>query len=267
MNLVADSVTYAYNGDPVVRGVSLTLRSGQVVGVIGPNGSGKSTLIRLLARAFSPKSGRVSLDGRDLNSYDRAALARLIAVVAQSPQLPDAFTVEELVLLGRTPHLGFLASEGPGDRQVAQRAMEITDTLRFVQRRMGQLSGGERQRVVIARALAQEPHVLLLDEPTTYLDLSHQLDILKLVVRLAREHHLAVLSTFHDLNAAAEYCDELVLLQDGRVFAQGRPQDVLTPEIIGAAFGAQVCVFPNPLTGTPIVVATHPIYNTPLVVH
>ncbi len=254
MELVAEDLSFSYNGRAILEGVSLRLKSGEVVGVIGPNGSGKTTLIRLLSRSLQPQRGSVYLDGRDISNLERAALARLIAVVPQSPVLPDGFTAEELVLLGRTPHLRFLETEGPGDLQVARRAMELTDTLQFAQRRLGQLSGGEKQRVAIARALAQEPHILLLDEPTTYLDLSHQVEILGLVTRLAANGDLAVLAAFHDLNVAAHYCQRLVLLHNGHVHAEGLPDEVLTPATIAASFAAPVYVFQHPVTRSPIVV-------------
>jgi iron complex transport system ATP-binding protein len=175
-------------------------------------------------------------------------------VVAQSPQLPDAFTAEELILLGRTPYLGFLASEGPKDLAAARRAMEITDTLHFAQRRLAQLSGGERQRVVIARALAQEPDVLLLDEPTANLDLRHQTDLLQLTRDLAHRDGLTVVITLHDLNQAAQCADRLALLSEGRLLGVGEPASVLVPSLLSEAYRV------------PVTVTSHPIYKTPMVV-
>lgn len=254
MELRASDLSFSYNGRSTLDHVTIAVRSGQTVGVIGPNGSGKSTLLRLLARALPPQAGEVTIDGRNIAGMERNALARLVAVVPQSPVLPDAFTVEETILLGRTPHLGFLETEGPRDLAIARRAMELTDTLPFAARRLAQLSGGERQRVVVARALAQEARFLLLDEPTTYLDLSHQQGLLQLVARLVHEENLGVLTAFHDLNTASEYCDEIAVLSQGRVRAHGAPDDVLTAAVIEAAFATPVCIIPHPVTGRPLII-------------
>ncbi len=251
--LEAQRVSFAYNGRPVLRDVDLRVLPGQMVGVIGPNGAGKSTLIKILSRLLRPDEGRVSLGGRDLTLWGHTQLARHLAVVPQAAQLPETFTAWEVVLMGRTPYLGLLGNETATDMAIAQRAMEETSTWHLASRLIGQLSGGERQRVVMARALAQEPRVLLLDEPTLHLDINHQLEILSLVRHLVDEQGLAVLAIFHDLNLAAQFCQELVLLCQGRVFARGCPEKVITATNIAAVYGVEVTILSHPHNGRPTV--------------
>ena len=253
-SLCARDLCFAYNGQPVLHKVSLDLAPGRLIGVIGPNGAGKSTLVRLLSGLLAPQSGEVILDGRPIAHWKRRDLARRLAVVPQSPTLPETFTAAEVVLLGRTPYLGLLASESPRDWEAARRAMEMTQTLPLAQRLIGTLSGGERQRVVVARALAQEAPILLLDEPTTHLDVNHQLGLIVLVRHLVHDYHLAALIILHDLNLASVYCDELILLAGGEVLARGQPQQVLTRAQIARAYRADVLVMSHPQTGRPIIV-------------
>lgn len=252
--LSARELTFAYNSRPVLHKVSLDLVPGRLVGVIGPNGAGKSTLVRLLSRLLEPQAGQITLEGRDIRAWKRRELARRLAVVPQSPALPETFTAAEVVLLGRTPHLGFLASESARDWEIARAAMQRTQTAHLAHRTIGTLSGGERQRVVMARALAQEPSVLLLDEPTTHLDVNHQFGLIVLVKHLVATFNLAALIILHDLNLASLYCDELILLADGQVVAQGQPQTVLTAARIASAYHADVLVLTHPQTGSPIIV-------------
>jgi len=245
--------TFRYGTRTVVSGVSLAVHSGRFVGLLGPNGSGKSTVVRLAAGLLRPDAGLVRLAGRDLATHRRSDIARRIAVLPQNAPLPDGFTGWEIVLMGRTPHLDWLATEGPTDEAVARRALELVNAESLATRRIGELSGGERQRLLLARALAQEPDVLLLDEPTVHLDLTHQLAILDLVGSLAREADLAVLGVFHELNLAAEYCDELVLLSDGRVVARGAPEETLTPRLIRAVYNVSLPVVRHPQSGRPAI--------------
>ncbi len=253
-SLSAHGLSFAYNGRRVLDEVSLELAPGRLIGVIGPNGAGKSTLVRLLSGLLTPLTGRVLLGERPIQAWKRRDLARRLAVVPQSPNLPESFTVGEVVLLGRTPYLGLLGNESARDRELAKRAMERTQTWPLAGRLIGTLSGGERQRVAVARALAQEPSILLLDEPTTHLDVNHQIVLIDLVRRLIAEDQLAALAILHDLNLASLYCDELILLAGGRIQAHGRPQEVLTQEGIANAYRTDVVVLPHPQTGRPIVV-------------
>jgi iron complex transport system ATP-binding protein len=236
-----------------LRGVSLIVAPGEVLGLVGPNGSGKTTLIRAVTGTVTPASGVVQLLGDDVSSLSQRERALRAAVVPQAPLLPDAFTALEIVLMGRTPHLRLLENEGAADLTAVERAMRATDTWEFADRPAGELSGGERQRVVVARALAQEAPLLLLDEPTAHLDLGHQAGVLGLVRRLCREDGRGVLAVVHDLTLAARYCDRLVLLAAGEVVAEGSASDVLRADILGKVYGAPVDVFPHPLTGLPVV--------------
>ncbi|MCL5075767.1 MAG: heme ABC transporter ATP-binding protein [Chloroflexi bacterium] len=240
----------------MVEDVSLYLNRGEMIGLVGPNGSGKSTLIKGISGLLRPEQGRIQLEGQDLSHLPRMAIAKKLSVVPQNPTLPEAFTVAEIVLMGRTPHLRFLQSEGEHDWAVARWAMELTDTWEIAERRIEELSGGERQRVIIARALAQEPRLLLLDEPTAHLDINHQISVLELVRQLHRKHDLAVLAVFHDLNLAAQYCERLILLSVGRIYTQGSPQQVITRENIRTVYETDVHILAHPLNKLPTALIT-----------
>lgn len=254
--LRVEGVSFAYNGRPTLAGVSLQARAGEIVGLIGPNGSGKSTLVRTISGVLRPHSGSVWIGGEPLESLSRNELAKRVAVVPQSPHLPEAFTAWEVVLLGRTPHLRLLQSESRHDVEVARRALERCGAWESAHHRVGELSGGEVQRVIIARAVAQEPSLLLLDEPTSHLDINHQTAIMDLIASLAREEGLAVVAVFHDLNLAAQYCRRLVILREGRVLVEGSPVDVITPDNVRSAYGAEVCVVPHPRNRLPVALVT-----------
>ena len=236
---------------PVLHAVSCAVSSGGWLALIGPNGAGKTTLLRAVV-GLVPHRGTIRIDREDLGALRTRARARLIAYVPQIPVLPPDMTVEEYVLLGRTPHLGYLGSPGRHDRARAADAADRLDIARFAGRRLGSLSGGERQRTVLARALAQDPRVLLLDEPTSLLDIGHQQQVLELVDDLRRGQGVTVVSTLHDLTQASQYAGELVLLAQGRVEAAGDPAAVLTEELIARIYGARVTVGTDP-GGHPVV--------------
>ena len=244
---------YEYVG-LVLRGVSLELGAGELVGLIGPNGSGKTTLLRVLSGLLAPSRGKVYLDGQDLCAFDRRQVAQRVAVVPQELVIPFAFSAYEMVMMGRTPHVRPILGAGPRDRQVVVEKMELTATSALAERPFGELSGGEKQRVIIAMALAQEPEILLLDEPTVHLDINHQVEILELIKRLNRREGLTVLATMHDLNLAALYFDRLILLNGGQVVANGSPSEVLREESIRQVFQANVQVQEHPTRHTPQVV-------------
>jgi iron complex transport system ATP-binding protein len=225
----------------VLHEVSCAVRSAGWLALIGPNGAGKTTLLRAVA-GLLPHHGTIMLDGADLGSLRGRARARLIAYVPQAPVLPPDMTVEEYVLLGRTPYITYLGGPGRSDREKAAEASERLDVTRLADRRLGHLSGGERQRVVLARALAQEPQVLLLDEPTSDLDIGHQQQVLDLVDDLRRSRGVTVVSTLHDLTAAGQYAGELVLLHQGRIEAAGAAPAVLTENLIAQVYAARVTV-------------------------
>jgi iron complex transport system ATP-binding protein len=240
---------------PVVDGVSLEVASGGWLAVIGPNGAGKSTLLKAIA-GLLPYQGTITFDPPPAGRT-RRDLARLLAYVAQQPTLPPDVSVREYVLLGRTPYLGYLGNPGRGDRAVADAALARLELAGLAERRLGTLSGGERQRVALARALAQEPRVLLLDEPTSALDLGHQQLVLESVDRLRREDGLTVVSTLHDLTAAAQYAERLLLLDRGRAVAAGTPLEVLTAERIERVYRAHVSVNSDTF-GRPVPVPLRP---------
>lgn len=244
--LEARGLRLGYDGRQVIRGADLALAHGEFLGLIGPNGAGKSTLLRALAGRLRPEAGEVLLEGLPLAQRPRRAVARVMAVVPQLSTPPFEFTVREIVAMGRTPHLGRLQGERPADREAIARALELTDTAELADRPVTELSGGEFQRVVIARALAQEAPVMLLDEPAAHLDLGHQAAIFELLVRLNRDEGRSILCVSHDLNLAGQYCDRLVALKDGRTVANGTPQAVMTEERITELYGARVQVDTGP---------------------
>lgn len=249
-------VGYASDAPPILRDFTVGARAGEFLGVVGPNGSGKSTLIRALSRALRPASGTVLLADNDLYGATSARQsAQSIGVVPQNTQVVFEFSVREIVGMGRAPHLSRrpFAGETPRDAALVAQAMTAAGVSAFADRLVSTMSGGEQQRVALARALAQEPSVLLLDEPTAHLDLHFQIEILALVRRLTQERALAAVAVLHDLNLAAAFCDRLVLLQAGRIVAQGSPEDVLTSAHLSAVYSAAVWVGPHPVTGKPIV--------------
>ena len=253
MILEARQVTVNYGDRCAVDAVDCRVAPGEVLGVLGPNGSGKSTLLRSLGGVLAPTSGHVMLDDTDLLAMSRRERARRIALVPQETRLSFPLTARELVLLGRAPHTGPFGWEGGEDFRVADAAMERTDTKALASRPVEELSGGERQRVVLARALAQQPHVLLLDEPTTYLDLRHTVALLDLARDLAREEGVALAVVLHDLNLAAMYCDRVLLLDGGRAHATGAPEEVLRYDDLCRVYGTELYVAPHEITGQVVV--------------
>ncbi|HEX4746979.1 MAG TPA: ABC transporter ATP-binding protein [Gaiellaceae bacterium] len=236
-------VTVELGGRPVVDRVDAAVADGEWLALIGPNGAGKTTLLRAIARLL-PFDGEILLDGHVSTDLPRGELARLVAVVPQEPSTPPWMRVAEYVLLGRTPHLGPLAKEGRRDREAAARALARLDLLAFTERPLGTLSGGEKQRVVVARALAQEAPIVLLDEPTAALDIGHQQQALELLDGLREESGLTLVAAMHDLTLAAQYADRMVLLDAGRVVADGSPDEVLTEALIAEHYGAAIDIVP-----------------------
>lgn len=251
--LEVEDLVAGYGDGDVIKGVSLTLNRGEVLGVVGPNGSGKSTLLRGLTRALPTRSGTVRIGHADLAALGPNDVARAMSVIPQAALLPDGFTALEVTLMGRTPYLRLLQSEGVEDLTVARRSMLQTDTLDLAERPVNELSGGERQRVIVARALTQQSPILLMDEPTIHLDIAHQIGLLDLVGELARNQSLSVIAVIHDLTLAAQYCDRLLLLQDGCVSAAGSVDEVLRAEIVEAVYGVRVRILEHPDTGRPVV--------------
>ena len=247
------ATSFTYNARPTLANVSLSIAAGERAAVIGPNGVGKTTLLKLMSGVLPPAEGWVLLDGHPLSSIPRRELARKVAIVPQQFVVPFAFTARELVELGRTPHLRFLAGLGTADRYSVDRAMELTDTAPLGERIFNELSGGERQRVMIAMAVAQEPKILLLDEPTQQLDITRQAEILDLVAQLNRREGLTVVAAIHDLNLAARYFERLVVLHRGSVLADGPPAEVLSTDLLQKAYEGPVEVLPSNTNRLPVV--------------
>lgn len=259
----AHGLTYEIEGETLLDGVSLRADRGQFVGLIGPNGAGKSTLLRTISGILRYRRGAVSLEGADLQTLSSREIASSLALIPQIAPYTYGFTSMELVLMGRYPHLGRFQIEGKEDDRIARDAMRMTETEQFADRTLDTLSGGERQRVFVARALAQQPRILLMDEPTANLDVLHQLKVLDLVRRLV-DDGLTAIAAVHDLNMAARYCDKLVLLSGGRVLAEGTPSEVLTPDTIASAFGVKSAVYQDPITGSLAISLIGPADERPL---
>ncbi|MBN1368338.1 MAG: ABC transporter ATP-binding protein [Dehalococcoidales bacterium] len=247
------NVSIGYSHKPILKDINIEVLPGQLVGLIGPNGSGKSTIIRALTRVIGLLEGNIIIDGKNIKQISRHDLARIMGVVPQVPLLPSAFTAFEVVLMGRNPHLGMFRNESEREVEITLRAMERTMTRHLVNRRVGELSGGEIQCLLIARALTQETKAILLDEPTANLDVGRQIEILNLIKQLCAEKNVAVLAALHDLNLAVQYCDRLVLINQGRVHAQGTPEEVITASNVRDVYGAEECVYTHPANGRPTV--------------
>lgn len=252
--LKISQVSGGYHRELIIKDVSLEVRQGDFLGIIGPNGSGKTTLLRLATRLLHAVSGRILFGGKDILRMDLKEFCRKVAFVSQDINASFSFSVMELVLMGRIPHLKRLEFETKKDLEIARSALSMTDTLDLRERRIDELSAGERQRVVIARALAQEPVLLFLDEPTAHLDIGHQVQVLDLLKRLKRQINLTVVMVLHDLNLASAYCNRIVLLDKGAIFKEGNPAEVLTYQNIEAVYNTLVLVNTNSVTGKPNVV-------------
>ncbi|URN12328.1 ABC transporter ATP-binding protein [Streptomyces radiopugnans] len=256
--LSARDLTLAYESRTVVDGLDLDVPDGRVTVVVGPNACGKSTLLRALGWLLRPRRGAVLLDGRELDRVPTRAVARSLGLLPQAPVAPEAITVADLVARGRQPHQRWWQQWSEADERAVTDAMDGTGVTELADRAVDELSGGQRQRVWIAMALAQETGLLLLDEPTTYLDIAHQVEVLDLVRRLNRERGRTVVMVLHDLNQAARYADHLVAMRGGRIVAQGPPAKTVTAALVREVFGLEAVVVPDPVTGGPLVVPGAP---------
>jgi len=246
-----NSMSFRYHQDWVLQDISFRVEKGEFLGMIGPNGSGKSTLLKVLCRLLTPQRGEVFFERVPLNRMDRVEIAKKIAVVPQEAHTFFPFSVMEIVLMGRSPYLGHWMFERNKDLDISRKAMEWTEVLPFSERPIDELSGGERKRVFIARALAQEPEVILLDEPTANLDIHHQTDFLNLILTLNRERGLTIIMASHDMNIASEFCNRLILLKEGRIYKIGTSEEVITQENIERVYGCEVWVDQHPVSGLP----------------
>ncbi|MFE9296786.1 ABC transporter ATP-binding protein [Streptomyces niveus] len=256
--LRARELTLAYDDRTVVHNLELAVPDGRVSVIVGPNACGKSTTLRALGRLLKPKSGSVLLDGEELARIPTRKIAQSIGLLPQSPTAPEAITVADLVSRGRQPHQHWWQQWSEEDERAVTEAMARTDVTDLAERSVDELSGGQRQRVWIAMALAQETDLLLLDEPTTFLDIAHQVEVLDLVRRLNHEQGRTVVIVLHDLNQAARYADHLVAMKSGRIVAEGHPREIVTAELVREVFGLESVVVPDPVTGSPLVVPGAP---------
>ncbi|MFF2216106.1 ABC transporter ATP-binding protein [Streptomyces antibioticus] len=252
--LSAENVTLAYDQRVIAEQLSVQIPDNSFTVIVGPNACGKSTLLRALSRMLKPSRGRVLLDGQVIQSMPAKKVARTLGLLPQSSVAPDGITVADLVGRGRYPHQGILRQWSAEDERVVQESMARTGVAELGERYVDELSGGQRQRVWIAMALAQQTPLLLLDEPTTYLDIQHQIDVLDLCAELHEEHGRTLVAVLHDLNHAARYATHLIALEGGEVIAQGAPNDIVTAELVEQVFGLRCQVIEDPETGTPLVV-------------
>ena len=243
-----------YYRETIIKGISLEIKKGDFIGIIGPNGCGKTTLLRLMSRVLVSQKGDITLEGKNIAYMALKEFCKRVAFVPQDTLINFSFSVWEIVLMGRIPHLKRLQFETKKDFLIAQDALLLTDTLYLKEKRIDELSAGERQRVIIARALTQEPTLLFLDEPTSHLDIGHQIQILDLLKRLNHQNNLTIVMVLHDLNLASEYCNRILLLNEGEIFKEGSPQEVLTYQNIEAVYKTVVVVNNNPITSKPYVV-------------
>jgi iron complex transport system ATP-binding protein len=254
VRLRADSVDLGYGDRLVVEGLSLAVETGQITAVVGPNACGKSTLLRALARILEPQRGQVVLDGEAIHGLPTKEVARRLGMLPQTPIAPDGILVADLVARGRSPHQRLFQQWSVADEGSVVAALEATETLDLAERPVDELSGGQRQRVWIAMALAQETPILLLDEPTTFLDITHQVEVLELISSLNREQGRTVVMVLHDLNLACRYSHRLVAMREGRIVAEGLPAEVIDAATVAAVFGLDCVVIEDPVSGTPLVV-------------
>ena len=257
MNITVQGVTFTYHSTPSLIGISLTLQESEVLGMIGPNGSGKTTLLKCINKILEPKQGTILLDSQEVKKMSRLEVAKHVGYVPQSTvSNPNALPVFEIVLMGRRPHISWQSSEKDNTKVWA--ALKMLGIEHLAMRDFYELSGGEQQRVLIARSIAQEAKVLLLDEPTSNLDIKHQLEVMNLTRKLVTTEHLAAAVAIHDLNLASRFCDKIVLLKNGKVFAAGHAHDVLTPEIISTVYGVEVVI--NSTNNIQYIVPIEPLH-------
>ncbi len=252
--LEARDVRLGYGEREIVRDLSVTVPPGRITVIVGPNACGKSTLLRSMARLLAPTAGAVLLNGRSIQEMPTKEVAAVLGILPQSPTAPEGITVSDLVGRGRYPHQGWFRRWSAEDDEAVAQALLSTDVLELADRPVDELSGGQRQRVWIAMALAQRTDILLLDEPTTYLDASHQLDVLDLLTDLNRERGVTMVAVLHDLNLACRYADHMIAMKGGRILAEGAPVDIVTEELVGEVFGMRCSVIEDPASATPMVV-------------
>ncbi len=249
-----NNLTWGYNGKDILNSIDLKIEKGTFNGIVGPNGAGKTTLLKLLLKLLPCERGRIYIQTEDIVNFSRKELARKMSYVPQTPNMNLGFSVEQIVSMGRNPHLGVFEQESDSDRTIIRQVMEETQIYHLRENDISRISGGELQRVIIARALAQEPDILALDEPTSHLDINHQIRILSLIRSLSTKKEITVIAILHDFNHALEYCDNLFLMNDGKIESYGNPEEVITPGVMKKIYDLEVKIEQNPFTGKPYMV-------------
>ncbi|MDO5843787.1 MAG: ABC transporter ATP-binding protein [Methanocorpusculum sp.] len=259
--LSAENLSVSYGDHLVFENLSLAVEQGGFIGILGPNGCGKTTFLRTLSRVLTPDSGTVFIENVDIKEFNVKALARTIGCVSQETSVSFNFTVKDIVMMGRHPHIGRLSPLSEEDLKIVDEAMKTTNVSNLADRFITEISGGERQRVLIARSIAQQPKILLLDEPTSHLDINHQIDILSMIQALTPK--ITVIGVFHDLNLASHFCDKIVLMEKGKIIKVGTPSEVLTTELIKKSFSIKMMVTTHPVTGKPYLVPEYGVFSSP----
>lgn len=254
-------LTVSYGETPVIEKLTLAIQQGKFIGILGPNGCGKTTLIKTISKIIQPSTGEILIKGKTLTSFDTRSLAKIIGCVSQETGIAFSFTVKDIVMMGRHPYIGRLSPMSENDLNIVSEAMKITNITHLSDRPVTELSGGERQRVLIARTLAQNPEILLLDEPTSHLDVNHQIDILSMIQALIPK--ITVVGVLHDLNLASYFCDTIVLMKKGKIIAVGSPKEVLTRELIKEVFSIKMMISTHPLTGKPYLIPEYGSFSSP----
>jgi iron complex transport system ATP-binding protein len=259
--LETKNITLSYNKTNIINNLSLNIQEGTITTLIGSNGCGKSTVLKAISRNMKPKDGNIYLDNKSIFLVDTKILAKKMAILPQSPKLPDDFTTRDLVSFGRYPHLNWTGKLSKEDIDIVDWAIKITKTAAFENRQVTTLSGGERQRAWIAMALAQRPKILLLDEPTTYLDISHQFEVLELIKHLNKEMGITIIMVLHDLNQAARYSDNIIVLKDGTIYKKGTPKEIITQEVLSEVFNINVKILHDEYNNCPYFIPMDSINN------
>jgi len=241
------NLSFSYE-EEVLSNINITIEKGKFYTILGPNGSGKTTLLKLISKGLNVSKNHVFIDGEDLNTISSKQLAKKIAMVPQSTEIEFDFSVEDIVLMGRTPHIKRFSSESEKDFEMAREAMEMTNTLILKDKKINELSGGERQRVIVARAICQDTNIILLDEPISHLDIHHQIEIMNEMKQLNENKNITIVAVLHDLNIAAAYSDHMILMNKGKVHSYGRPEEILNEKTIKEVYGLQVYITKNPKT-------------------
>ena len=254
LELTAQNLSLAYSGTTIIQDLTLTIPTGKITVLVGANGCGKSTLLRGFARLLKPTEGSVYLDGKSIVKRSTKSVAQQLGLLPQSPVAPEGLTIRDLVAQGRYPYQNWMQQWSTQDQYFVQQALEMTDLVELCDRPLDALSGGQRQRAWIAMALAQNTKILLLDEPTTFLDLAHQIEVLDLLHDLNQQQGRTIVMVLHDLNHACRYADHLVAIKDGQIFASGDPKSVITEEIVQIVFNLRSRIYPDPITGTPMCI-------------